>query len=237
MEEPEKNRYRIVLYSVFLSVCGSVLAAFWPGSDGRTAVALNLANLVLLSGYLWRTRDAALGRLLLFGVAFGVVELLADFLCIRMTRTLSYIPSRSPMLFESPFWMPSAWAVVALQTGFLGAWALRRLGWVRGLLLSALVGAIQIPVYEELAYYAHWWRYTNCRMLSHTPLYIITAEALIVMGIAPLAKRTLERPGWRLALWLGMLGGLVTVVAGMIGYGLCEFIPNGFSLRASPPAV
>jgi hypothetical protein len=126
--------------------------------------------------------------------------------------------------------MPTAWAVVAVQTGYLGALALSRLGWVRGLLLSALIGAIQIPLYEELAYGSHWWRYQNCRMLGHTPLYIIVAEALIVVGIAPLAKIVLERAGWRLALTLGVLGGGVTVIAGMIGYGLCEFIPNGFSL-------
>jgi hypothetical protein len=203
---------------------------------GRSALLLNLANLLLLGVYLGRTRDAPLLRLLLFGLAFGLVELLADALCVRITKTLDYSPARSWMLFESPYWMPTAWAVVAVQTGYLGALALSRLGWVRGLLLSALIGSIQIPLYEELAYGSHWWRYQNCRMLGHTPLYIILAESLIVAGIAPLAKIALERPGWKLALALGVVGGIVTVIAGMIGYGICEFIPNGFSLTASPPA-
>jgi hypothetical protein len=227
---------RTILAGILLSVAGSLLASRQPEWAGRSAVFLNLANLAVLGAVLARTRDAPLARLVVFGLAFGLVELLADFLCVRMTKTLDYSPARSWMLFESPWWMPTAWAVVAVQTGYLGALALSRLGWVRGLLLSALIGAIQIPLYEELAYGSHWWRYQNCRMLGHTPLYIICAEALIVAGIAPLAKIALEKPGWRQALLLGVLGGGVTVVAGMIGYGLCEFIPNGFSLRVSPPA-
>jgi hypothetical protein len=227
---------RTILAGIFLSVVGSLLASRWPEGAGRSALFLNLANLLLLGISLWRTRDSALARLVLFGLAFGITELLADFLCVRITKTLDYSPARSLMLFESPYWMPTAWAVVAVQTGYLGALALTRLGWVRGLLLAALIGAIQIPLYEELAYGSNWWHYRNCRMLGHTPLYIILAEALIVMGIAPLAKIVLERPGWRQALALGLLGGIVTVIAGMIGYGLCEFIPNGFSLTASPPA-
>ncbi len=236
MLSPESPRGRIILAGIFLSLVGSLLASRLPERGGQSAIFLNLANLLLLGIYLWRTRDLPLARLLLFGVAFGLIELLADFLCVRITKTLDYSPARSTMLFESPWWMPTAWAVVAVQTGYLGALALIRLGWVRGFLISALVGAIQIPIYEELAYGSRWWQYQNCQMIGHTPLYIICAEALIVMGIAPLAKIVLERPGWRRVLVLGVLGGMVTVVAGMIGYGVCEFIPNGFSLGASPQA-
>ena len=42
--------------------------------------------------------------------------------------------------------------------------------------LTAVLGAVNIPFYEEMAYHAHWWQYQNCRMLGHTPLYIIVAE-------------------------------------------------------------
>ena len=231
MTDEKKGRRRVVLAGVALSVCGSILFARWPGSDGKTAIALNLANLALLVTYLFRTKDRALGRLLLFGFVFGAIELLADALCVRMTKTLDYSPARSAMLFESPWWMPSAWAVVALQTGYFGAWALDRWGWIKGLALASLIGAIQIPVYEELAYHASWWRYQNCRMLGHTPLYIIVAEALIVAGIAPLARLVLVKSSnVKVVAMLGALAGLWTTFSGMLGYGVAEFIPNGFRL-------
>lgn len=229
--DEENGRRRVVLAGVVLSVCGSALSALRPGLAGKTAVALNLANLGLLGVYLLWKKDRPLARLLLFGFVFGAVELLADALCVRMTRTLDYSPARSTMLLESPWWMPSAWAVVALQTGFLGAWALSRWGTVRGLMLSLLLGAIHIPVYEELAYHAHWWRYENCRKLGHTPLYIILAEGLIVAGIAPLARLVLlKSSNVKAAVILGALAGLWTTLAGMLGYGVCEFLPNGFRL-------
>lgn len=231
MTNLENSRRRVVLAGVTLSVCGSVLFALWPGSDGKTAVGLNLANLALLAVYLFTTKDRPLARLLLFGFVFGAVELLADALCVRMTKTLDYSPARSAMLFESPWWMPSAWAVVALQTGYIGAWALDRRGWLKGLALALLIGTVQIPFYEELAYYASWWRYQNCRMLGHTPLYIIVAEGLIVAGLAPLARHVLGKSSdLKAAAMLGALAGLWTTLAGMLGYGVCEFIPNGFRL-------
>lgn len=231
MTDEENGRRCVVLAGVALSVCGSILFARWSGSDGKTAVALNLANLALLAAYLFRTKDRALGRLLLFGFVFGAIELLADALCVWMTKTLDYSPAHSAMLFESPWWMPSAWAVVALQTGYLGAWALDRWGWIKGLALASVIGAIQIPVYEELAYHAGWWRYQNCRMLGHTPVYIVVAEALIVAGIAPLARLVLAKSSnIKAAVILGALAGLWTTLSGMLGYGVAEFIPNGFQL-------
>ena len=230
MSDPESARRRTVLWGVSLSVCGSCLFAAWPASDGRTAALLNGANFLLLAVHFLRRRDGPLARLLVFGIALGLVELIADALCVGMTKTLDYAPARSAMLLASPWWMPSAWAVVALQSGYLGAWALRRWGWVRGLALALLMGLIHIPLYEELAYHAHWWRYVHCRQILHTPLYIIVAEGLIVAGIAPLARQVLEKAGFRQAAAIGLLAGLWTVVAGMIGYGLCEFIPNGLRL-------
>ena len=221
----------MVLAGAALSVCGSALSALRPGLGGKTAIGLNLANLVLLAAYLLLKKDRAMARLLLFGFVFGAVELLADALCVRMTKTLDYSPARSAMLLESPWWMPGAWAIVALQTGYLGAWALDRWGWIKGSALALLIGTVQIPFYEELAYHAHWWRYQNCRMLGHTPLYIILAEGLIVAGIAPLARLVLEKSSnVKAAAILGALAGLWTTLAGMIGYGIAEFLPSGFRL-------
>lgn len=63
------------------------------------------------------------------------------------------------------------------------------MGRERGLALTALLGAVNIPFYEETAFHAHWWRYGHCRMLGHTPVYVITAELIIGLTLAARAMR------------------------------------------------
>jgi hypothetical protein len=219
----DKVRLRTVLATVALSVGTALLLRDKPWSDGRTALALNLVSIALFLAHIAYYRDRVFARLLLFGLALGVVELVADALCIRYTHTLDYSETHSPLLGLSPFWMPTAWMIVAAQIGYLGHRLILRWGTVRGMALTALLGAVNIPFYEEMAYHAHWWRYQNCRMLGHTPLYIIVAELLIGLTLGPLAGQTMQaRANWRDAAWAGTLGGLGTIVGGLIGYGLVE---------------
>ncbi len=148
---------------------------------------------------------------------------LADALCVRYTRTLDYSVAHSPCFGLSPFWMPTAWMVVAAQIGYLGNRLMRRVGTGWGMALTALLGAVNIPFYEEMAYHAHWWRYAHCRMLGHTPLYIIVAELIIGLTLGPLAGWAMRRDStWRDAGLAGLVGGLSTIWGGLIGYGLVE---------------
>lgn len=188
---------------------------------------MNGINLLLFGAYAWRAGDAALGRLMAAAGVFGVVELLADFLCVRCTGTLDYSVARSALVLESPWWMPLAWMVVAVQLGVGGDVAIRRLGWWRGGVLSALAGTVLIPVYEELAWGACWWRYRNCLCVGHTPLYIVGAETIIGLGLAALGHGTLRVCTPRAAVWLGTAAGLVTILGGTVSWGLVEFIGRG----------
>lgn len=224
----EPARLRTVLFTVALSVAGASFFAFGPyPSDGRTAVLLNAVNGAVFALHLLRFRDAAVLRLLLFGLALGLVELVADFLCVRFTGTLDYTPANSPMLWESPWWMPLAWALVGAQVGYLGGRFVERVGLWRGATASALLGACLIPFYEEMAFHAHWWRYVDCKMIGHTPLYIIAAEFVIAAALGPLAFAALRTRSWRTAAAVGTLAGLSTIVGGLIGYGLVERIAEG----------
>jgi hypothetical protein len=47
----------------------------------------------------------------------------------------------SGMIWRSPLWMPLACEVVAVQFGYIG-----------------LLGAINIPFYEDMAHRIHWWQ-------------------------------------------------------------------------------
>jgi len=221
----DRARLRTVLGTVALSVITVILLYDKPWSNGRTAIALNLVNISLFLAHILYYRDMVMARLLLFGLAFGIVELAADALCVRFTHTLDYSVAGSPMLGLSPFWMPTAWMIVAAQIGYLGLCLIRWLGIGRGILLTAMLGAINIPFYEEMAYHAHWWQYENCRRWGHTPVYIIAAELIIGLTLGPLAGWAMrEGATGRDALLAGFVGGLSTIWGGLIGYGLVEKI-------------
>ena len=219
----ERARLRTVLGTVALSVVTVALLRDRPWSDGRTALGLNAVSLGLFLWHIAIYKDKALARLLVFGLGLGLVELAADALCVRFTQTLDYSVAHSPLLGLSPFWMPTAWMIVAAQIGYLGRRLIAWLGTVRGMVLTALLGAVNIPFYEEMAFHAHWWRYRNCRVIGHTPLYIIVAELVIGLTLGPLAVRSMhENATWRQAALAGLIGGFSTIWGGLIGYGLVE---------------
>ena len=182
----DRARLRVALLSVALTICFSFVCSRQNASDGRTAALLDLVNLGLLGGYALWSRDGALGTLLAAAGVFGWVELVADFLCVRCTGTLDYSPAHSTLVLASPWWMPFLWTVVGVQIGVAGDAALRRFGLVRGAVLGSLLGASLIPLYEQLAWGAHWWRYRRCLQIGHVPIYIVAAEALIGAGLSGL---------------------------------------------------
>ena len=185
------------------------MLTFAPWSDWRTGAALNLIDNYLLVGFVIVRRDVLLARFLLFGLAVGFAELPADAWLVDYTRTLDYSIG-GPMIWRSPLWMPLAWEVVAVQFGYIGLRLWERFGWA-GLLMIGLLGAINIPFYEEMARKIHWWQYSGWRMISFTPWYIILGEFGIAIVLTLLA-RTLRRGSWRVAILAGIAGGLLIFV-------------------------
>ena len=92
-----------------------------------------------------------------------------------------------------------------MQFGYIGLRLWERFG-KTGLLMIGLLGAINIPFYEEMARRIHWWQYSGCRMISYPPWYIIVGEFGIALVFALLA-RTLQRDSWRFAVVAGVAGG------------------------------
>jgi Domain of unknown function (DUF6989) len=202
----ERGRLRVVIATIVINIAAVSLLPFVPWSDWRTGAALNIIDNCLLVGFAVLRRDPLLGRFLLFGIAVGFTELAADAWLVDYTGTLDYSIGGGPMIWRSPLWMPLAWEVVAVQFGYIGLRLWERFGRV-GLLLIALLGAINIPFYEEMARRIHWWQYGGCRMISFTPWYIILGEFGIALVFALLA-RTLRRSSWRGAMVAGVGGGL-----------------------------
>jgi hypothetical protein len=219
-ETLEAGRLRIVLATIVINVMAVSALVLVPWSDWRTGFALNVVDNSLLVGFTWTRRDALLARFLVFGLAVGVVELVADAWLVDYTRTLDYTVGGGPMLWRSPLWMPLAWEVVAVQFGYIGLRLSERFG-KTGLLGVALLGAINIPFYEEMAKRIHWWQYTGCRMVSYTPYYIILGEFGIALAFAVLA-RTLRRGGFGVALFTGAVGGIAISVCYALAFGITD---------------
>jgi hypothetical protein len=210
----ERDRLHIVIATIAINVVAVALLTFVPGSDWRTATALNLIDNTLLLGFVLVRRDRFLARLMVFGLAAGITELGADAWLVEFTRTLDYSPGGGPMLWRSPLWMPFAWEVVAVQFGYLGLRLRQRFGPL-GLLLIGVLGAINIPYYEEMARRIHWWSYSGCRMLSFTPWYIIAGEFGIAMVFALLARPVRHREAlWAIGLGVVAGAGILICYAG-----------------------
>ena len=212
----EQERLLVVIATIVINIVAVLLFTFAPWSNWRTGAALNFVDNCLLVGFTIVRRDALLARFLLFGVVVGFAELPADAWLVDYTRTLDYSIGGGPMIWRSPLWMPLAWEVVAVQFGYIGLRLYERFA-KAGLLIIGLLGAINIPFYEEMARRIHWWQYSGCRMISFTPWYIILGEFGIAMAFALLA-RTLRRGSWRGAVVAGIGGGLSIFVCYAVAF-------------------
>lgn len=222
-DRPEVERARLItiLTTIGVAVAWVTVFAFIPGSDGRTAFPLCVLNNSILLVFTWRTRDALIPRLLLFGLAVGAVELAADAWLVDVTQTLDYSPSGSARIWRSPWWMPLAWQVVAVQFGYIGMRLYERLG-APGLLVSGALGAINIPYYEEMALRLGWWRYSGCPSLLHTPYYIILGEFLLIACFGLLARSARSRGSLSTIVAAGAAAGVTIFAAYVLAWYVVE---------------
>lgn len=216
----EKGRLRAVLTTIGINVVGVALLTLAPWSDWRTGLGLNLIDNAILLAFVLRYKDALLARLMVFGLAVGLAELVADAWLVDHTHTLDYSVGGGPMLWRSPLWMPLAWQMVTVQFGYVGMRLYERFG-PAGLLINGALGAINIPYYEEMARLIHWWTYSGCRMISGTPYYIIVGEFGIAIALALLAK-PLRSGGLGKAVIAGAAGGAAIYGCYFLAFGLTD---------------
>lgn len=216
------KRLLLIIATIAINIVAVAVLTWAPWSDWKTGLALNVVDNAMLLWFVVKHGDILLGRLMIFGLGVGFTELAADAWLVDYTKTLDYSIGGGPMLWRSPLWMPFAWEVVAVQFGYVGLWLWNRFcGW--GLLGVGLLGAINIPYYEEMARRINWWQYDNCRMFSQTPYYIILGEFGIAILLAILAKHV-TRGNWMTSIIAGTIGGLGIFVCYALAYGITDGI-------------
>jgi hypothetical protein len=214
----DRQRWILTLSTLALSLVGDSISALfglgWTAASALAAVLLTIYGLYLLV-----TRDPVIARLTLFGLVVGFGELPADAFGVTTTQTLVYWPG-GPFIWDTPLYMPFSWIVVIAQLGFIAAFLVPRIGLGKAMIGMAIFGGINIPIYEFLAKFAHFWYYHNTPLLlGVTPYYVILAEMLLSMSLPLLAYLAIgARPGKVVA--LGLVQALWIYVAGRIAYAL-----------------
>jgi hypothetical protein len=205
--------------AVALDAAGSILAARLAVGWISAAILDLLVGgwlLMLLARRAWRP---VVGRLLLMGLMAGILELVTDAAGERFAHSLVY-PRAERFLWASPIYMPVAWMVVLAPLGYL-AWRLGRtaprlpLGAIMS--ITGIWSALNIPFYEEMAYAAQWWHYTDRLRFGHTPLYVIAFEGLIGAAL-PILVRGLERLPTRSVVWRGVALGAWMPCAALLAW-------------------
>jgi len=215
LTELDRAMLGFLLLLVACNVGAALLATGW-----ETALATELLGaaylLTLAVRPAWRP---LLTRLFLLGAVAGVCELFTDFAGERVVRSLIY-PAGAPMLWDSPIYMPLSWTLVLTQLGYL-AWRLRdpvlRVPRWLAVAITGIAGAAIVPFYEEMAFFAGWWRYRPVRVLGHTPLYVLLFEGLIAAALPLLLGGLLSR-GYRAVALVGLAVGVWMPCAALIAW-------------------
>lgn len=206
----DRERLRVVIITMVINLASLLLFAYYPGSDWKTAVFGNVLCNGFIAWHIIRRKDNLMWHLVLFGLAAGFMELIADAWLVDVTHTLDYSIGGGPMLWRSPAYMPFAWEVGAVEFGYIGMRLFERYG-MKGLFAIAPLGSLYAPFYEERALAVGWWAYGNCRMLSHTPYYIIGAELFITMCMG-FAARNIRHENYAKSIGWGVFVGVSILV-------------------------
>jgi hypothetical protein len=202
----------VVLLDFVLTYVDSVTKWWYVGIIDLFLSALLLA--LLIGG---RAVRPLLGRLMLAGLVAGICELFTDASGQQLVHSLIYPPGELT-IWASPIYMPLTWMVTLTYLGYLG-WRLRALlGWRFAILLCGMVGAIDVPIFEEMSYYGGWWRYVPTRLMSgHTPAYVSLFEGLVVAAL-PLLFDRIERRSWLETAAVGVLIGVWMAIAALTAW-------------------
>lgn len=206
-----------VLASVAVALAGSGAAAAWRAPD-VFAVAAPAVVVVLVAG--WRvTGDGRLGWVLVFGAAFGLVELAVDWYHVARLRAFVYLDYGGLRVVASPWYMPLGWAGLVAQMGYGTLWIAERRGRGVAVAAAAAAGTAIPPLHEQFAAAAGAWYYPTARLrLLATPGWVVLGYGLTMALVAATVVALYRRDGWGRA-----VAGAAIAAAAMLPVGVALF--------------
>ncbi|MGL1887834.1 MAG: hypothetical protein OCD76_15065 [Reichenbachiella sp.] len=207
---------KTVVISSGVLVLWSFLSSIWVFGP-VTASIITYGLYIFYWGYYFKTKNALILRLLVFGTIAGVLELVTDHYLVDTINSLVY-PGGELMIWSSPAYMPFAWSNVILQLSFIGVLLTQRFGLLKASIVLGIAGGMYIPLYEHLANGADWWSYhDNVKMIFNAPLYVIVCEALIALSL-PLLVQYSEHNKVGKTLFLGVIEGVWVYFAAVLAF-------------------
>lgn len=205
-----------IISTMLLTLCIALLSARFDWGY-QSAFWLATGMFSAIAAFAFWFNDVFLKRLLLFGIAAGFTELLADAWLVYGIDSLVY-PLEEAKIWASPNYMPFAWAVVLIQVGYLGWLYAQSHTIIPAMGISCLIGMLFIPAFETCAKFAEWWFYKpSSPMLFNTPIYIIVGEGLIAL-LLPLIYNKEMKKNYLFSFFAGILQGLWIFASYFLAY-------------------
>jgi hypothetical protein len=221
------QRFHLITLGILFTVAvvNAIFTLSWP--------PLFIAIVLLYIAFIWygvRTQNHAVFVWLLFGFVTGLVEVVSDCDAFLVeTRKVLIYPGNVPKIGVSPFYLPLAWGLVFTQLALIAESLRKRFSILMSSLITSVLAAIMISVFENLAHQAGWWHYQNTPMLLHTPYFVNLFEflstLLFVLAGWRITRRGTTRSAYLWAIGIGVLMGIWMCIAMRISFwllGPCE---------------
>jgi len=217
---PDATRLIFVLVTMGFSTVDDLVAYFLHSDKGwLIASALTVVLLAAILGFILHYRDDLFARLFVFGLFAGFAELPSDHYAVGVLKIMVY-PLQGPFIWSSPLYMPFSYIIVMVQLGYLGYWFTQRWGLLWATVAIAVLGGVNVPLYEYLARRAEFWYYQDCHMLFGTVPYITIFTETFFSLVLPFLVSLLLRVSWPVVALLGVLEGAWMFVLFYFGFKL-----------------
>lgn len=215
--DPGAKKEKIfIIGTITITLAAAIIDAIFD-LKYQSAFWLAISMFILISLFGYGNKDKFLQKLVFLGLVAGFVELIADNWLVNGISSLVY-PFGEPRIWASPNYMPFAWAVILVQVGYVSWLFTKNCSKLKIFIITFLIGACFIPVFETCAKYAEWWYYNPFKtMLFNTPLYIIVGEGLIAASL-PFIYRNILKQNYFTVMLLGIAQGLWIFLAYYIAY-------------------